>query len=189
MPAENAIRLSKLLPRNWEKAFGYNNESNWLIAYWGAGDEAYYEDAKVSSTANWQLYLWLIQDYLDEHEIDIALAGTSEGRYSLGSSDNYATHCLLFNLKSREIFITSKQEAVQLMRQNQLQQTVTLSREQWKELEKQLAYNFDQHVAKVTEWFNATQPCRNCGMGGWIMASDKGFDKCPACKGKGRVER
>lgn len=46
------------LPRNWELAFGYDGEARFVAFYWTPiGDEARYDDGRISGDGNWQMFL------------------------------------------------------------------------------------------------------------------------------------
>jgi hypothetical protein len=186
MPTPNAVKLNTPLPRNWERAFGYRGEREWLAAYWEpAGDEAEYDDGYSAGTANWPVYLELKKRLGDQ--VDLALAGTPEGRFELGSSESLATHCLLMNLVTREIYITPLDEARRMMREKSESPEIPeapagVSHEEFMEI---LHTAFDKALEEVNEAMKDSVFCQDCRGAGWLPADDGGYDMCETCQGEG----
>ena len=93
------------LPRHWELAFGYRIEppARWIAAYWTpASDEAMCDDGKTSFDANWAIYQDLVDRWL---RLPRPVSRT------LGNSDEYATHCLLIDLRDRHVFVAPLSDA------------------------------------------------------------------------------
>jgi hypothetical protein len=45
--------LVAMMPRNWERAFGYDGEARYVCFYWTPlGDEAMYDDGQIAADGN-----------------------------------------------------------------------------------------------------------------------------------------
>ena len=96
------------LPRNWERAFGYDGEARHVAFYRSpVGDEALYDDGQASGDGNWRLFLTLRYQH---PELD--------QRYNTGNSDVEADQWLLLDRETRDLVVLSRAEAqVRLHRQ------------------------------------------------------------------------
>lgn len=179
----NAIKLNALLPRNWERVYGYDGQQAWLSAHWEpAGDEAMCDDGLMSGTANWHFYQWLEFEVIKLDQVRLALAGTKEGQWELGSSETKATHCYLFNLETREIWIAPILEASRYMRQNLKNPPpqIEIDNVDWAKFRD----NMNRRQLERMKWLNARVGCPACSLAGWLLQRDGGFDLCPICKGE-----
>lgn len=178
----NSVKLKASLPRNWERAFGYEGKEPFIAAYWEpGGDEAICEDAWSSFTADWAMYQWLEHQVINPQQLRLALAGTNFGRWSLGSSEIQATHCLLMSVATREIWVTPRPEAAQLMRERSQYKPPELPADfDWTKFHEVM----EAEMQKRQEWLNNAVACPNCHLAGWLLQRDGGFDVCPTCNGK-----
>jgi len=95
MKVENLVGT---LPRNWERAFGYDGEARYVAFYWTpVGDEAMYDDGQVSGDGNWQMFLLVRHDH---PELD--------RRYNLGYSETEADDWLLLDRETRSLVVLPK---------------------------------------------------------------------------------
>jgi hypothetical protein len=85
------------------KAMGYTGNAQYVAFKWTPyGDEALYNDGRLSATGNWHTFLVYIQ-----HP---AVSPLLE-EYDLGSSDSEARHCLILDREKHEIFMAPVKEA------------------------------------------------------------------------------
>jgi hypothetical protein len=174
MKAENRAGT---LPRNWERAFGYDGEARYVAFYWApVGDEAMYDDGQVSGDGNWRLFLTLRHE---NPELD--------QRHNVWDSHAEAEYRLLLDRQTRDLLVIPKAEAQARLRR------------QWpsmKDLEAELtALDWDviqeavqQALDDVEAAMQFSCPCDTCFYSiapGWLRADDGGFDSCPVCQGWG----
>lgn len=165
-------------PRNWEHAVGYDGGAKYVAFYWDPiGDEAVWDDGCASADGNWRVYLEAVDN----------LPLNDEQQRSLGSSDGPASHCLLLDRETRNLYLLPRWEAAPLLRKQHPPAPVLSPEEAdaafrsllegWEEEQK----NWQEELAR------GGFPCKVCGMGGWIRAGDGGYDPCPACGGRGFI--
>ena len=174
MKVENRVGA---LPRNWERASGYDGEAHYVAFYWTPlGDEAMYDDGQMAADGNWRPFLTL---RCKHPELDRC--------YNVGCSDLEADHWLLLDRETRDLVIMPRAEAQARLRR------------QWpsmKDLEAELtALDWDviqeavqQALDDVEAAMQFSCPCDTCFYRiapGWLRADDGGFDSCPVCQGWG----
>jgi hypothetical protein len=157
------------LPRNWERAFGYGGPARWLAVYWTPwGDEAEFTDGFITQDGAW----WAFEALLRE------LPLLEEEKWSLGGSDVEPTHCLLLDLGQRDVYLTTLEEGLQVVRS------------QWPPMrvsEEELPALIEKLEGLLSsEDFRTFRLCNNCGGLGWIKVAD-GYDPCPGCDGAGWI--
>jgi hypothetical protein len=96
MTTERLIKLHVPVPPMLEEALGYTGNGKFVAFYWGAGDEAYYDDGRSSATGEWDAYLAFVQ----HPTIEPALRP-----YHLGDSDSEATHELVLDREERKLYV------------------------------------------------------------------------------------
>lgn len=96
MNTENLTRLSVPVPPQLEQALGYDGQARSVSFYWGAGDEAYYDDGRYSATGEWDAYLAFVR----HPTIEPALQP-----YHLGDSESPATHALVLDRVARKLYV------------------------------------------------------------------------------------
>ena len=97
------LMLLAPVPPMLEKALGYASSAAWVSFYWEpAGDEAMYDDGRVSGTGEWDAFLV----YTRHRSVAPQLES-----YNLGSSDAPAQHRLMLNRETRTLFIAPEREA------------------------------------------------------------------------------
>lgn len=90
------------LPKSFEEALGCPGSLKWVAFYWEpCGDEAMYDDGVTSGDCNWEGYLAFMRH---------PRVGPWPFDYDFGSSDSEATHWLLCDLESREVYVGEKEE-------------------------------------------------------------------------------
>jgi hypothetical protein len=165
-----------VLPRNWERAFGYDGEARYVTFYWTpVGDEAVYDDGQAGGDGNWRLFLTLRHQH---PELD--------RRYNVGYSDLEADHWLLLDRETRDLVAMPSAEAQARLRQ------------QWPAMDldaESTALDWDviqeavrQALDNVESAMRQIGPCDTCFYSiapGWLQADDGGFDPCPVCQGWG----
>ena len=164
------------LPRNWERAFGYDGEARYVAFYWTpVGDEAMYDDGQVSSDGNWRLFQTLRhrRSELDEH-------------YNVGHSDLEADDWLLLDRETRDLVVLPKAEAQARLRQQwpSLNLNDELTADDWAIIQEAVQQALDNVEAAMEQ----IQQCDTCFCSvapGWLQAGDGGFDPCPVCSGWG----
>lgn len=88
------------LPKSFEEALGYPGQLKWCAFYWEpSGDEAMFDDGVCSGDGNW----WGFLKFVQHPAVKPWLSD-----YDLGSSDGEASHWLLCDLESREVYIGEK---------------------------------------------------------------------------------
>jgi hypothetical protein len=106
----NVVKASKGLtplqapvPPMLATAMGYTGDARHVAFKWTPyGDEALYNDGRLSATGNWQAFLAYIQ-----HPAVSPLLSA----YDLGSSDREARHCLILDREKLELSIAPVTEA------------------------------------------------------------------------------
>ena len=89
------------LPESFEEALGYPGQLKWVAFYWEpCGDEAMFDDGICSGDGNW----WGYQAFVDHPNVAPWLSP-----YDLGSSDAEATHWLLCDLETREVYVGERE--------------------------------------------------------------------------------
>lgn len=170
------------LPRNWERAFGYDGTARYLAAWWEpAGDEARYSDGLITADGQWHIFLDLVDERLF-FTIARALACDPRGRWALGSSEEPATHCLLLDCLQRAVYVAPLQQARQFLREQSSGRPTV-----WLTPQELTGFVAELQTALRVEMLHSLrgyQACSNgCNMG-WFVADDGGYDACPACGGK-----
>jgi hypothetical protein len=95
--------LNVPVPPMLAKAIGYTGDARYVAFKWTPyGDEALYNDGRLSATGNWQAFLAYIQ-----HPAVSPLLS----EYDLGSSDSEARHCLILDRETLELAIAPVKEA------------------------------------------------------------------------------
>jgi hypothetical protein len=168
--------LVGLLPRNWERAFGYDGDARYVAFYWTSlGDEAMYDDGQVAGDGNWRLFLTLRYQH---PELD--------RRYNVGYSDLEADHWLLLDRETRDLVVMRRVEAQARLRQQwpPLDPEAKLTAFDWAVIRDAVQQALDnvesamQHIGPCDTCFYSIAP-------GWLRADDGGFDSCPVCQGWG----
>jgi hypothetical protein len=100
---KSLIPLQAPVPPMLATAIGYNGNAQYVAFKWTPyGDEALYNDGRLSATGNWQAFLAYIQ-----HPAVSSLLS----EYDLGSSDSEARHCLILDREKLELAIAPVKEA------------------------------------------------------------------------------
>lgn len=90
------------LPWSFTDALGYPRGFRWVAFFWEpCGDEAMYNDGYCSATGNYDGFLQFTR------HPSVAAWLTD---YDLGSSEDEATHWLLCDLESRDVFVGERAE-------------------------------------------------------------------------------
>jgi len=96
------LQIPVKLPFSFEDALGYPRGFRWVAFFWEpCGDEAMYDDGYCSGDGNWHGFL----EFTRHPKVAPWLAG-----YNLGSSEDEATHWLLCDLESRDVFVGERAE-------------------------------------------------------------------------------
>jgi hypothetical protein len=169
------------LPRNWERAFGYDGDACHVAFYWTpAGDEAIYDDGHGAGDGNWRMFSTLRHTHPELDE-----------QYNLGYSEVEADHWLLLNRQTRELDALPVAEARAKLREQwpPLDVDVHLSTAEWETIETAIRQATARTAAamQVVAMYPST-PCDTCFYSiapGWLQAGDGGFDRCPVCNGWG----
>jgi hypothetical protein len=173
MKVENRVGV---LPRNWERAFGYDGDARYVASYWTPmGDEAMYSDGQISGDGNWRLYLTLRYQHL---ELDRC--------HNVGCSDSEADHWLPLDRETRDLVVMPRAEAQARLRQQSppSDPDATLTAFDWDVIQEAVQQALDNVEAAMEQ----IQPCDTCFYSiapGWLQAEDGGFDPCPVCSGWG----
>jgi hypothetical protein len=166
-----------MLPRNWERAFGYDGEARYVALYWtSVGDEAVYDDGQVSGDGNWRLFLTLRHE---NPELD--------QRHNVWDSDAEAEYWLLLDRQTRDLLVMPKAEALARLRQqwpSMKDLEAELTALDWDVIQEAVQQALDNVEAAVEQ----IRPCDTCFYSiapGWLQAEDGGFDPCPVCSSRG----
>lgn len=174
------------LPRNWEKAFGYEGSARWLSAYWTlGGDEAVYSDGLVASTAAFRAYQRLTKQLkgpITEALLSINACPREYARmaiYLLGSSDEPATYHLVLDLQERKIYVAPASRTSDFL-EAQHPKNINLPASENQIIDADELYQW------LTEAIDCAEPartgsftlCQECE-DGWVLARDGGYDRCP----------
>ena len=90
------------LPESFEDALGYPRGFRWVAFFWEpCGDEAMFDDGYCSAEGNW----WGFLAFIRHPSVKPWLAGCD-----LGTSEDEATHWLLCDLESRDVFVGERAE-------------------------------------------------------------------------------
>jgi len=176
MTQQSIHTFNSTLPRNWEHAFGYDGEARYVAFYWTpAGDEAMYDDGRVSGDGNWYLFLTLRHSH---PELD--------RQYNLGYSELEADHWLLLDRETRALVVLPKDKAQAQLRAQwpPLDVDAALAGLDMETIMEAVRHAVDQAHAAV----KVIRPCDTCFYSiapGWLQAEDGGFDRCPVCTGWG----
>jgi hypothetical protein len=168
--------LVAVLPRNWERAFGYDGDARYVAFYWTpVGDEALYDDGQVSGDGNWRLYLILRYQH---PELD--------RRYNVGYSNLEADHWLLLDRETHDLVVMPRAEAQARLREQwtSLDANAKLTSFEWDVIQEAVQQALDNVEAAMEQ----IQPCDTCFYSiapGWLQAEDGSFDPCPVCSGWG----
>jgi hypothetical protein len=166
--------LVGVLPRNWERVFGYDGDARYVAFYWTpVGDEALYDDGQVSGNGNWRLYLILRYQH---PELD--------RRYNVGHSNLEADHWLLLDRETHDLVVMPRAEAQAVLRKQwpPLDPDAKLTAFDWDVIQEAVQQALDnvesamQHIGPCDTCFYSIAP-------GWLRADDGGFDSCPVCQG------
>ena len=166
--------LVAVLPRNWERAFGYDGDARYVAIYWSSlGDEAMYDDGRVAGDGNWRLFLTLRYQH---PELD--------RRYNVGYSDLEADHWLLLDRETHDLVVMPRAEAQARLRQQwtSLDANAKLTSFEWDVIQEAV----QQALDNVESAMQHIEPCDTCFYSispGWLRADDGGFDSCPVCQG------
>lgn len=190
LPLAVALPVPGMLPRNWERAFGYRGCSWWLAVWWEpAGDEAAFDDGQLRTDGEWQFYLDLVESRL-ESALATLLADDPRGRWALGSSDEPATHCLMLDLQERRIFVASLADA-RLFLRRQHASTEAMQPELCEPLSAEVLETILWDIANQLVQEGHALPrlgsyriCPAHCQHGWLLASDGGYEPCPECGGE-----
>jgi hypothetical protein len=90
------------LPAAFEAAMGYGRAMKWVSFCWEpCGDESWFDDGICSGTGHWHGFL----EFTRHPNVAPWLKG-----YNLGNSDEEATHALLCDLESRDLYVGDRRE-------------------------------------------------------------------------------
>jgi hypothetical protein len=81
-----------------------------VAIFWGAGDEAYWDNGRYSADGEWEAYL----RFFDFYPITMTFR---EERYLLGSSDGMETHYLVLDLTDQTGILLPTEEARKVLRE------------------------------------------------------------------------
>jgi hypothetical protein len=123
------------VPPQFEECCGYTGEARHVAFFWGAGDESYYADGKMSGTGEWDGF----QAFVTHWRVRSALRG-----FDLGSSEDQATHWLLLDRHLRRVSAANANVAQQLLCQQwkmpeQEEQVLVVDKEEWDQLVQELS--------------------------------------------------
>ncbi len=97
------------VPPMLEAAVGYSGTARFVAFYWmPAGDEAMYDDGRISADGHWDAYLAFVQHSSVWPELR---------PYNLGNSDQEAEHWLLLDRQERVLSVAPEQAARRVLRQ------------------------------------------------------------------------
>ncbi len=137
-----------------------------------------YADGQVSGTAHWPIYQELIHKYQAAITDAMLTSGMCQPAdawsavYSLGSSDNEASHCLLLDLAERTISISEIEAGIKfVVRQHPPAPLLEITEEMVRQA------LTEARAVTADRFFRPFQLCA-C-MGGWMPVSDDGYDPCP----------
>ncbi len=128
------MKLDVPVPPILEEAIGYTGDAQWVAFYWTpAGDEAMYDDGRISGDGYWDAYL----TFTRHSRVAPHLAG-----YNLGSSDFEADDYLLLNRATRMLYVAPRDEARTVLR-TQWPTTAgcavpVLTAEEWEQMREQI---------------------------------------------------
>jgi hypothetical protein len=104
------------LPPGFLSAFGYQGGRRFVALYWApSGDEACYDDGvsyACGMADNW-LYLRFIRQAEVRRWLD-------EQGFNLGNSDEPATHWLVADAQTGDLYVAPQREASRVVRQQEL---------------------------------------------------------------------
>lgn len=104
------------LPPGFLQAFGYRGDHRFVALYWEpCGDEACYDDGvsyACGMSNNW-LYLTFIR------QVEVR-AWLDEQGLNLGNSEEPATHCLIADTVTGDLYVAPRREALEVVRQQKL---------------------------------------------------------------------
>jgi len=173
---------SAQVPRNWEKALGYEGNARWLSTFWTPlGDEAIFSDGLVSATASFRAYQHLTRQYkaqISRTLVSIGAILEKHARaaiYLLGSSDEVATYHLVLDLKDRKIYVATATTTdgflvSQYPRPKSLPPAIQIVNH-----EEIRSWLEEALIPPRTGSFTLCQKCED----GWVLARDGGYDRCP----------
>jgi hypothetical protein len=168
--------LVGVLPRNWERAFGYDGDARYVAFYWTpVGEEAVYDDGQVAGDGNWRLYLTLRYQH---PELD--------RRYNVGYSNLEADHWLLLDRETHDLVVMPMAEAQARLRQQwtSLDANAKLTSFEWDVIQEAVLQALD-NVQSAMQFICPCDTCFHSIAPGWLEAEDGGFDSCPVCQGWG----
>lgn len=107
-----------------ERALGYEGEARWIAAWWEpCGDMALVSDGSICRTGFWEGYLTYVR-----HCYQLQ-------RFLLGSSDEQALECLVFDRVRRRAYIAPYQATLKLLQdQWPKREPMRLTEEEWNTL-------------------------------------------------------
>lgn len=174
-----------IVPRNWERAFGYEGKSRWISAYWTPfGDEAMCNSDLVAGTANYRPYQRLVKQYKAQITKTLLAMGTCPRQYAgtaiylLGSSDDPATYHLLLDLHERSIFLAAADVAARFLSSQDQQPKNSTSEGQVVNPDEIFDWLSDAIQSMDEMHSGPFSLCPKCE-DGWIQAKDGGYDQCP----------
>lgn len=111
-----------------ERAIGYEGDARWIAMWWEpCGDMAMVSDGQISRTGYWEGYLTYVRHC---HQLQ---------RFRLGSSDETALECLVFDRTSRRAYIAPYHAALELLREQwPKMEPVHITEDVWNEMVKQV---------------------------------------------------
>ena len=140
--------LTILVPPQFEAAVGYHGDARYVAIHWTpCGDEAVYDDGRISGTGHWTGYLAWVR----HPAVALELAP-----FHLGSSDSEATHWLVIDRRTRKAFVAPSQEARRVLH-NQWPAVVpaVISQEEWEALFGRLEEEFSSKPMPTMEEIEA----------------------------------
>ena len=102
------LRIDVPVPPMLEQAVGYHGDARFFAIYWGAGDEAYFNDGRTSATGHPHGYLCYIRH---------PAVGPELSRVNMGSSDYEAESWIVIDRRHRRAYVASVLEARRFLRE------------------------------------------------------------------------
>lgn len=139
-------------PPMLEEALGYNGQARFVAFYWGAGDEAYYNDGYISTQGEWDAYLLFVNHPLVAPVLQA---------YHLDTTEEEATHWLLLDREDRQIAVAPAQIAKLYVKGQwgspTAEQVIVLDKEAWEQLVAEVVAS----VKRISEDQIVTHMCKH----------------------------
>jgi len=181
-PSVPGTLLPVQAPPQLEQAAGYHGSARFFVLHWSpSGDEAEYNDGRMSGTGDWSGYLAFVNFPVVEFHINNAAEEMGADRWCLGTSETEATHCLVVDRETRSVHLAKLLDACLFLNAQWPAIVVTaMTKQDWTTLADNLMKGFAQVPAPDMAEIMAAMQKQKCLIDEMVAWLDVNYSQAEA---------